>query len=357
MKSFRSAILLALLVGLCIGGAAPARAGSGTPEDPWIIGMSQCNLAEPWRAQMNKDIADAAAAHPEVRAIFKDAQNDTLVQRQHIEEFVNQGVDVLLVSPKEAVPLTEPVARAYQAGIPVMVLDRRIMGDQYTTFIGADNKLIGQAVGRWIARQTGGTGNIVELKGLMTSTPGQDRHSGFLKGIEGTDLKVIFEADMEWLEPKARQEMESALARFPDIDVVYGHNDPAAHGAYLAARAAGRADEMIFVGIDALPHEGKRYVEEGILDASFEYPTGGREAIATAVEILLGKEAPKEIVLPSRFFTADNVKDNGLWLEEAGLIDMPGEEPSNLEPNQPVIEERLRIGEEVGEDIKELPTD
>ncbi len=145
----------------------------------------------------------------------------------------------------------------------------------------------------------------------MTSTPGQDRHTGFLEGIAGSGLEVVFTADMKWLEPDARKEMESALARVPKIDAVYAHNDPGAHGAYLAAKAAGREEEMLFVGIDALPHEGVAYVKQGILDATFQYPTGGREAIDTALAILRGETPPKEITLGSRVFTAANVESGG----------------------------------------------
>jgi len=224
---------------------------------------------------------------------------------------VRAGVNLIIVSPKEAAPLTRPVQEAHQKGIPVIVLDRRVLGDQYTCFIGADNRKIGRAAGRWIAATTGGKGNVVELKGLMTSTPGQDRHRGFREGIEGLELKVVFEADMKWLEPNARKEMESALTRFGDITVVYAHNDPGAHGAWVAARAAGRETSMLFVGIDALPHEGQMYVRQGILAASFEYPTGGAEAVQTALEILNGKTVPKEMVLPSRVYTQKNVNTGG----------------------------------------------
>ncbi|MGQ9672487.1 MAG: substrate-binding domain-containing protein [Candidatus Aminicenantales bacterium] len=281
----------------------------------WTIGMSQCNLGEPWRVQMNLDIKNAADQHPELRIIFKDAQNDSLKQRAQIEEFINAGVDLLIVSPKEAAPLTPPVAAAYDRGIPVIVLDRRILGEKYTCFIGADNKKIGRAAGRWIVQRLGGKGKVVELKGLMTSTPGQDRHSGFREGIKASGIEVIFDADMKWLEPEARREMESALARFKTIDLVYAHNDPGAHGAYLAARAAGREKEIIFVGIDALPHEGQVYVKQGILAASFEYPTGGREAVATALKILRGETVSKEIVLNSRVFTQENIDRGGDWIE------------------------------------------
>lgn len=277
--------------------------------------MSQCNLGEPWRVQMNADIRRVADDHPELTVVFKDAQNDNLRQRAHIEEFLRAGVDAILVSPKEAAPLTGVVRDAYRKGIPVIVLDRRVLGEDYTCFIGADNRKIGRALGKWLVQRLGGKGKIVELKGLMTSTPGQDRHAGFREGIKGSELEVIFEADMKWLEPNARKEMESALARFSRIDAVYAHNDPAAHGAWLAARAAGREQEMLFVGVDALPHEGQVYVRQGILAASFEYPTGGKEAVETVLRVLRGEKVPKEITLLSRVFTRENVEQGGEELE------------------------------------------
>jgi ribose transport system substrate-binding protein len=305
-------VLCALWVPACSSPAPQQHAG--TPESPWVIGMSQCNLGEPWRVQMDADVRAAADRHANLRVIFKDAQNSSLTQRAQVEELVEQGVDVIIISPKEAAPLTRPVAQAYQQGIPVIVLDRRVQGDQYTTFIGADNVRIGRAAGRWVRETLGGEGRIVELKGLMTSTPGQDRNRGFLEGLEldrNPGLEIVFSGEMQWLEPNARREMESALATNPEIDVVYAHNDPGAHGAWLAARAAGREEEMLFVGIDALPHEGQQYVLQGILDATFLYPTGGEEAIETSLAILRGEEVPKEIVLGTRLFTDETVAEGG----------------------------------------------
>ena len=306
---------LSLLVFMSACGRQPEtpKAPSTAPQTAATrtIGMSQCNLGEPWRVQMNADIKAAADAHPHLKVVFKDAQNDTLKQRAHVEEFVSAGVDLIIISPKEAQPLTEPVSKAFRAGIPVIVLDRAVLGDDYTCFIGADNRKIGKAAGEWIRNTLGGTGKVVELKGLMTSTPGQDRNNGFREGIAGSDIEIIFEADMKWLEPDARKEMESALARFDKIDLVYAHNDPGAHGAYLAAKAAGREKGIRFVGIDALPQEGVAYVAQGILDATFQYPTGGREAIETAMKILNGEPVEKKMVLGSRLFTRDNVAAGG----------------------------------------------
>ncbi len=307
-------VALSFLLAGCNGSGKTG--GGGDDFDGFTIGMSQCNLGEPWRVQMNADIRKAAEQHENLRMVFQDAQNDSLKQRSHVEEFVSAGVDLIIISPKEAQPLTEPVAAAMKAGIPVIVLDRALVGDDYTCFIGGDNKMIGRAAGRWLKEKLGGKGKIVELKGLMTSVPGQDRHSGFREGIAGSDIEVIFEADMEWLEGEARKEMESALAVHSKIDAVYAHNDPAAHGAMLAAQQAGRRDEMIFVGIDALPQEGVQYVTEGMLDATFYYPTCGAEAIETALKILAGEKVPQQIILPTKIFTKDNVAQGGEEIKE-----------------------------------------
>jgi len=310
------------LVSLLLAAAGTLAAFAADPAKKFTIGMSQCNLGEPWRVQMNADVRKAAAAHPELSVVFKDAQNDTLKQRAQIEEFIAAGVDLLIVSPKEAAPLTPPIAAACKKGIPVIVLDRKVLGSDFTQFIGADNRKIGRSAGDWIVRRllelpavkARGRARVVELKGLMTSTPGQDRHSGFRDALKGQPVDVIFDTDMKWLEPEARKEMESALAVHKDIDLVYAHNDPGAHGAYLAAKSAGREKDILFVGIDALQQEGQVYVRQGLLAASFEYPTGGAEAIASALDLLHGQTVPKEITLRSRVFTTANVATGGEWL-------------------------------------------
>ena len=300
--------------------SSPSAASSAKAPRRHVIGMSQCNLGEPWRVQMNADIAQAAAKHPELEVRFKDAQNDSLRQRAQVEELAAQGIDLLIISPKESAPLTKPVADVYKKGIPVIVLDRAVEGDEYTTFIGADNQRIGREAGKYALKllAKGKGKNVVELKGLMTSTPGRDRNQGFREGLsldKNPDVKVVFEADMHWLEPNARKEMESALAAKKAIDLVYAHNDPGAHGAYLAAKSAGREKQMKFIGIDALPHEGVRYVREGILDATFLYPTGGAEAVELAVGIFAGKNPEKKITLGTRVYTKENVDNGGAAID------------------------------------------
>jgi ribose transport system substrate-binding protein len=287
-------------------------AATGTKKQ-WVIGMSQCNLGEPWRVQMNVDIDAAARKHPEIKMIWSDAQNKSETQQSQVREFIQQHVNLIIISPKEARPLTQPVAEAMKAGIPVIVLDRKVEGNDYTCFIGGDNEKIGREAGKYMVQLLGGKGNVVELKGLMTSTPAQERHNGFMEGIKGSAIKIIFDADCQWLEPNAQREMKSALSRFPQIDAVFGHNDPSAHGAYLAARQEGKGREKTikFIGIDGLPGEGVRYVKDGILTSTFQYPTGGAEAIDNALKILNGEKVEKNITLGTKQFTKDTVAQGG----------------------------------------------
>jgi ribose transport system substrate-binding protein len=311
-----------------------------------LIGMSQCNLAEPWRVQMNGDVAAQAKKYREIEFKQKDAQNDVIVQQSQVREFLTQGIELLIVSPKETVPMTRPVKEVYDKGIPVIVLDREIQGTSFTCFIGGDNVLIGREAGKYLASLLNGQGNVVELMGLMTSQPGVDRHEGFIQGLKeyaqehGTPadgIKIIFSADCQWLEENGRREMASALARFEKIDGVYGHNDPQAHGAYLAAKGEGRGREKTikFIGIDALPHEGVMYVKQGVLTATLEYPTGGKEAIDIGMKILRGEEVPKWITLGTRLFTKENVDKGGLE------IPAKGPKRADLKPDKPRPSKKL----------------
>ena len=260
------------------------------------------NLAEPWMVQMDEDIKLAAAEYPKegypvkITVQYKDAQGDALLHRSQVEECIVAGVDAILISPVEADPLTEPLAEAYDAGIPVFLVARGVNGDKFTQYIGSDEWALGYAGGQWIVDNYAGTApKVVELQGQMTSTPAQERHEGFMKAIEGTDVEVIFAADVEWSEPEARTEMESALAVYDDIDVVYGANDPAAHGAYVAAKAVGREDEMAFIGIDGLAYEGQVYVQDGIFAMTIIDITGGDIALHNAVKYLFGEDIGEKV--------------------------------------------------------------
>lgn len=283
-------------------------------KDHFLIGMSQCNLGEPYRVAMNDQIAAAAEQYPEFEVVFADAAQDNSKQVSDVENFITQKVDLLIISPNEAKPLTAVVKKAYDAGIPVIVLDRKVDGDAYTQFIGGDNKAIGKAAGDYVNKLLGEKGGkVVEIKGLEGATPQQERHDGFMEGIkDNPNIEIIYSQSCDWLRDKAVTVMEAALQANPEIDVVFSHNDPGAIGAYIAAQNAGRESEMKFIGIDGLPTPdgGIQEVINGKLEATYVYPTCGPEAIESAYKLLVkGETLDKEWILSTTEITKDNAEE------------------------------------------------
>lgn len=314
---------------------APMASGQGTPEaggmaasacipeggieqkDSYLVGMSQANKGEPWRQAMNDQIANAAAAYPQLEVVFADAAQNNAKQVADVENFLQQGIDLLIISPNEAAPLTDVVAKACSEGVPVIVLDRKVNGDQFTMWIGADNQEIGKRAGEYAARYCADNQlapcNITEIRGLEGSTPAKERGDGFREGIAGNpDAAIIASQNADWLREKAIPVSQAMLQANPDVDVVYTHNDPMTEAAIISAQNAGlNLDDVLFIGIDALPTPdgGIRSVIDGRIDVTYVYPTGGQQAIDYALQILSGDVPPAEVVLETEEVTADNAEE------------------------------------------------
>ena len=263
------------------------------------IGVAQCS-DDSWRHKMNDEILREAMFYDGVSVEIRSAGDDNRRQAEDVHYFIDKGVDLLIISANEAAPMTPIVEEAYQKGIPVVLVDRKILSDKYTAYIGADNYEIGRAVGNYIASSLKGKGNVVELTGLGGSTPAMERHQGFMAAISNfPDVKLIDKADAAWERGPAEVAMDSMLRRHPKIDAVYAHNDRIAPGAYQAAKKVGRDKEMMFVGIDALPGKGNglELVLDSVLDATFIYPTNGDKVLQLAMNILEEKPYPRETVM------------------------------------------------------------
>ena len=298
-------------------GFSPARA-----QAKWKVGFSQVTTIEPWRVQFNKDIEAEAKKHPEVELIITDGEDKTEKQVADVENLIRQEINALLISPKESAGLTGVVEQAIDAKIPVIVLDRNVETDRYAQFIGGDNVVIGKAAGEHAVKLLGGPGaakgKVVEIWGGLGTQPAHDRHNGFHEftdkeaGIEN----LLDQQSADWKQAAAYDIMATALRNHEKIDLVYGHNDPMAYGAYLAAKDAGREKDIMFLGIDALPNEGVTWVHNGELSATFLYPTPGAEGLRQAIKLLNGEKIEKKIVLPTMTVTKENadqiMKDNGL---------------------------------------------
>lgn len=252
------------------------------------IGVSQCSDDE-WRHKMNNEIVREALFYDGVEVEIRTAKDNNRNQIADIKYFIDKKVDLLIVAPNEAAAITPVVEKAYRQGIPVVVIDRKILSDKYTAFVGADNYEIGKDVGQYILNRLHGKGKVLEITGLEGSTPAMERHKGLTDVLkEEPGIEITASVDGAWLQSVAGEKMDSVFQTNKNIDLVFAQNDRMAIGAYLSARQQQLEKEMLFVGIDALP--GKEYgVEQiinGVLDATFIYPTGGDKIVQVAMDIL-----------------------------------------------------------------------
>lgn len=274
------------------------------------IGVSQCSDDE-WRHKMNNEIVCEALFYDGVEVEIRTAKDNNRNQIADIKYFIDKKVDLLIVAPNEAAAITPVVEKAYRQGIPVVVIDRKILSDKYTAFVGADNYEIGKDVGQYILNRLHGKGKVLEITGLEGSTPAMERHKGLTDVLkEEPGIEITASVDGAWLQSVAGEKMDSVFQTNKNIDLVFAQNDRMAIGAYLSARQQQLEKEMLFVGIDALP--GKEYgVEQiinGVLDATFIYPTGGDKVVQVAMDILEKRPYERDTKLSTALVDKTNAR-------------------------------------------------
>ena len=284
------------------------------PNDHYTIGFSQANFKEPYRAQVDRDMQALAKNYPQFKIVIADGQANDNTQVSQVENFLTQQVDLLFISAYEAAPLTPAVTRVMKAGVPVIELDRKTVGDDYTSFVTGDNRDIARQAGVWAATKLMPEGGEVAiLEGLPSSSPAIERLEGFKAGIAGNPkLKVVAVQPVDWMQDKAVTVFGAMLQAHPDIKLVYACNDLAAAGAYIAVKQAGKLGQVKIIGTDGLPGPsgGIRAVADGEWAATMVYPTGAAEALALAKKILVdcATSVPKLVTVPTQLIDADNAK-------------------------------------------------
>lgn len=284
------------------------------PDKKFVIGFSQANFAEPYRQHVNDDLTRRARAIPQFELRITDGAGNVNTQVSQIENFMTQGVDLLMVSPFEAAPLTPVVTRVHRSGIPVIELDRKTLGDNRTAFVGGDNHAIAREAGAYVAKTLlPQGGEVALLVGLPSSTPAIERRDGFRDGVKANPaVRIVAEQAADWLPDKAQTAFAAMLQAHPDIRAVYASNDLMAAGAYLAARGAGKERQIAIVGTDGLPGPsgGAAAVANGQWAATFTYPTGAAEALDLARKILVecAERVPASVTVPTQAVTPENAK-------------------------------------------------
>lgn len=275
------------------------------------VGFSQCTGLDAWRRQMLQSMNGELAFYPEIELLYKDAENSSERQIRDIEDFIESKVDLLIVSPNETDPITPVVEKAFQKGIPVIMVDRKINSSMYSAYIGASNYEVGKLAGNYIAELLKGKGSIVEIWGLRGSSPAVERHKGLWEVLqEYPDIKLAGEIDGKWEQDTSRVQTKKEIKKFLPFDLVFAHNDVMAYGAHQICHELFPDNQIKFIGVDALPGPiaGIQFVGDKILEASFLYPTGGEESIRIANQILKGLPFEKENTLHSTVIDSKNVR-------------------------------------------------
>lgn len=305
-------ILLVFVALVSVGGPATAdmaaEAGAAPSADrPFVVAFAQDTMENDWRAAQVRDVREELAKYPNVRFVYTDAQGHLARQVLDIDNLAAQGVDVLITSPIDADVMAPVVGRAYRAGIPVVLLSRRISTDDFTTFVHASNYDIGRRAARFLGETLDGKGRILVLQGIPTATTGRLRTEGFLDELDNwPELRVVAMERADFLRGLAILAVEKTLARGIEFDAIYAQSDSMASGARMALKKAGiDPASKPTVGIDYIA-EAQEAILAGEQTASFVYPTFGKEGAELVVRILNGETVPKEVVVDTLTVTRDN---------------------------------------------------
>jgi len=279
-------------------------------QDVKRIGFSQCTQDE-WRSSMDNEMRLEAQLHPNIKLDIRNAFGSIDRQIDDINQYVNEQVDLIIVSPFKSKPVTPAIENAIDAGIPVLVVDRMSNSDKFTAYIGGDNYEVGKIAAKYIAADTNKkTATIIEIKGDDASSPANDRNKGFRDELKKyRNISIIGEVQGNW----GRYLLKDALHKLLDSlttppDYIFAHNDVMAHSAWEVAKTYGIEKQIKFIGVDGLNSSGGgiEMVKEGTLKATILYPTGGNEAIDLALKILNGTPVPKYNTLQTTVIDAVN---------------------------------------------------
>lgn len=274
----------------------------------YVIGFSQCVESDAWRKTMLEEMKKELSFHPNVRFLYRDADGNSERQISQVKELVGKGIDLLIISPNEASPLTPVVEETFRTGIPVVVVDRKISSSAYTAYVGGDNYNIGRMAGEYAVNLLKGKGQILEITGLPKSTPAMERDRGLVEATRPYPSVSIERVNGEWYKEKAREELEKIAGRKP-VDLVFAQNDMMASATYEVYNSKGLPVPKI-IGVDGLPCKrcGLQFVGEKMITATMLYPTGGEEAIQVAMQILNREKFRQENIIQTTVIDSTNVR-------------------------------------------------
>ncbi|MFT4031536.1 MAG: substrate-binding domain-containing protein [Siphonobacter sp.] len=279
-------------------------------EKQYVIGFAQCTNGDDWRKAMLEGMEKELSFYPNVKLIMKDAHNNSQLQIQQIRELLKANIDLLIISPNEAQPITPVVEEVFNQGIPVIIVDRRTNSKLYTAYVGGDNLQIGKTAGQYIGELLHKKGNILEITGSPGASAASERAYAFHKAItQYSGLHLVAKVNGDWERPYVTKRLPAVLKAHPEVNLIFAHNDRMSLGAYQVCKELGREKQIRIVGVDGLagPKGGLQFVEDGVFSATLLYSPGGEEAIRTALRILNKEPYEKENILGTLVIDSTNV--------------------------------------------------
>jgi len=277
----------------------------------YTIGFSQCVGSDLWRRTMMEEMKMELSLHPKSKFIYADANNNSEKQVRQVKDMLRQGIDILIISPNEALPLTGIVEEIYNKGIPVVVIDRKTSSSLYTAYIGAENYQVGKMAGEYLGSILKRGGNVLEIMGLPGSSPAIERGRGLTDAIKKyPEIRISAQLYGDWLPDHTAKVLLKNRKELSGIDAIFAHNDMMAQRAKEVLSELKLDSGIKVLGVDALPGKGGglNMVGSGILTASVLYPTGGKEAISIAMKILSKQPFQKENILQTVVIDSSNVQ-------------------------------------------------
>ncbi len=274
------------------------------------IGFSQCLSDHMWRNSMNHSMQIQASLNHDVLDLIKyEANGDTKLQIEQIGKMINNNYDLIIVSPLVQDSIVPIIGKAYDSGIPIILLDRKINSTKYTAFVGADNLEVGRTAANYIESLSSSKQiNVLEVKGVGNSSPVIERSIGFHDAIKGvSNIKII--KTINGINNEELLQVFSNLSIEP-IDYVYVFNDEMARQVWEIASKFDKAKDIKFIGVDGLniKEGGIDLVQKKILKATILYPTGGDEAIRLALKILKGEQVERNNILKTTVIDSKNAE-------------------------------------------------
>ncbi len=274
----------------------------------YTIAFAQDTLDNDFRLAQVKRVHSALSKYPNINFIYSNAKANTSLQIKQIEDFIYQGVDLIITSPYDEVATASVVAKAYRSGIPVIMIDRTIQGDDYTIHIHPDNKKIAHEAAEFIAKQLNYQGKVLLLKGVPSADSTRKRTEGFYEVMQHYPKIQVIEYTANYLRRNALIGVDTLLKNGERFDAIMAQSDSMLIGARIALKAH-HIDpaSLITVGIDYI-QSARRAIRSGKQTSSFVYSLGAQESADIAIKILSGETVPKEIILETLQVTKENVE-------------------------------------------------